>query len=157
LIEPAKANHWIQLIGIFGVLAGLVFLGFEIQQNTRAVQNESYLSVMALLIDHQSTIIADEKFSRIVMIGEDSPADLSPEEWYRFSEAMLGRLGVWEYLYLGRQEGSVTDTTWAAYEPYYLGIICKPGYKRWLGEYGTLFAPSFTDYLDTTVLLNCVD
>ena len=156
-MEPAKANYWIQLIGIFGVMAGLVFLGFEIQQNTRAVQNESYLSVMALLIDHQSTIIADENFSRIVMTGEDSPAELSPEEWYRFSEAMYGRLGVWEYLYLGRQEGSVTDTTWAAYEPYYLGIICKPGYKRWLGEYGTQFAPRFIEYLHTTVLTNCAD
>ena len=104
-------DKWIQSIGIFGVLAGLVFLGFEIQQNTRAVQNESYLSVMALLIDHQSTIIADEKLSRIIMTGEDSPAALSPEEWYRYSDTMLGRLGVWEYLYLGRQEGSATDTT----------------------------------------------
>jgi hypothetical protein len=156
-MDSAKANDWIQMIGIFGVLAGLVFLGFEIQQNTRAVQNESYLSVMALLIENTSSIVANEKLNRIVMTGEDSPADLSPEEWYRFSQTMVPRMGVWEYLYLGRLEGTVTDTMWSAFEPYYLSIICKPGYARWLGEYGTQFAPVFVEYLQVTVIPGCTD
>jgi hypothetical protein len=156
-MESAKVNEWIQIVGIFGVLAGLIFLGYEIQQNTRAVQNESYLSIMSLLTDHMSSIVTDEDFSRIVMIGEESPSDLSTEEWYRFSQSMFSRLGVWEYLYLGRLEGTVTDATWAAYEPYFLGIVCMPGYKRWLGEHGTKFAPAFIKYLESTVLPSCGD
>ena len=156
-MESAKVNDWIQIIGIFGVLTGLVFLGFEIQQNTRAVQNESYLSIMTLLTDHMSSIVTDEDFNRIVMIGEESPSELSAEEWYRFSQSMYSRLGVWEYLYLGRLEGTITDTTWAAYEPYFLGIVCLPGYRRWLDEQGTKFAPAFIEYLQTSVLPSCTD
>ena len=156
-MESAKANDWIQIIGIFGLLAGLVFLSYEIQQNTRAVQNESYLSIMSLLTEHMSSIVTDENLNRIVMIGEESPSKLSTEEWYRFTQSMYARFGVWEYLYLGRLEGTVTDINWVAYEPYFLGIVCMPGYRRWLDEQGTKFAPAFIEYLQTTVLPSCAD
>ena len=143
------------MIGIFGVLAGLVFLGFEIQQNTRAVQNESYLDILSLLSEQQTSLTTDEALSGIVKTGEESPSNLTPDEWYRFSQFVLPRFGVWEYLYLGRLEGTVTDNLWAAYEPYFLGIICKPGYGRWLAEYGTQFAPIFIVYLNEAILTHC--
>jgi hypothetical protein len=64
-------------------------------------------------------------------------------------------MGVWEYLYLGSLEGTVTASLWAAFEPYYLNIVCQPGYERWLGEYGAEFAPEFADYLQNTAVPNC--
>lgn len=156
-VNSAKVNEWVQIIGIFGVLAGLVFLSYEIQQNTRAVQNESYLSVMAMLTDQQMALTTDEDLNRIVMIGEVSPKVLTAEEWARFTQFIMPRFGVWEYLYLGRQDGSVTDTLWSAYDPYYLSIVCKPGYKQWLVEFGDAFAPDFLNYLNLTIQTNCTN
>lgn len=140
-----KFNDRIQLIGIVGVLAGLVFLGYEIQQNTKAVQNESYLNILGMLTEQQTSMTTDEDLSRIINTGEDAPNELSADEWYRFSQFILPRMGVWEYLYLGSLEGTVPDSLWAAFDPYFMSIVCKPGYKRWMSEFGTQFAPQFIE------------
>ncbi|NIP50835.1 MAG: hypothetical protein GWN81_02360 [Phycisphaerae bacterium] len=154
-MESNKFNDRIQLIGIVGVLAGLVFLGYEIQQNTKAVQNESYLNILGMLTEQQTSMTTDEDLSRIIKTGEDTPNELTADEWYRFSQFILPRMGVWEYLYLGSLEGTVPDSLWAAFEPYFMDIVCKPGYERWLSEFGTQFAPQFIEYLNSTALPEC--
>jgi len=39
-----RLNRWLTLSANFGVIAGIVFLGFEIQQNSDAINAQAYQS-----------------------------------------------------------------------------------------------------------------
>ena len=42
-----KANHWLALVANLAVVAGILFLAVELQQNTKQLQLQSYQSWVA--------------------------------------------------------------------------------------------------------------
>ncbi|MEJ2540819.1 MAG: hypothetical protein P8188_12755 [Gemmatimonadota bacterium] len=44
-------KEWIELVSVFGLLAGLVFVGFEIRQNTKALQGGTVQAAAELQIE----------------------------------------------------------------------------------------------------------
>jgi len=160
--EDLKLEKWVwketaEVLGVLGIIAGIGFLGFEIRQNTRALQNESHQAILAILTDQQLALTTNDSLHRTIMAGEQSPFDVSDEEWSKFTEFMYVRLGVWEYLYLAKADEAITEAVWAAFDPYFLSLICKPGYRRWWDEHSVAFAADFRAYLDADVLLSCED
>lgn len=137
------------------VVISLAYVGLEVNQNTKAIQNESHRSTLEMMNSGQLVLATDNEFHRIYISGLESPTDLSDDQWSRFVQFMLPRLGAWEYLFLAKLDGSASPGAWAAFDPYFREVICTPGLTRFFSEYKSAYAPSFVDYVETDPLRQC--
>ena len=157
-MSKLKLSEWAYVAEILTsvvVIVSLAYVGLEVNQNTQALQNASHLSVNKLLQDGDIALATNEDLHRIVMVANKSPSDVSAEEWSRYTHYMLPRIGIWEYLYLAKQEEAISDNQWLAFEPYYLGLVCNRGNARFWEEKQSAYAPAFRAYLETEVLPEC--
>ena len=95
-------------------MISLASVRLEINQNTKALQNESHRSTPEMMNSGQNLLATNAEFHRIYISGLESPADLNESEWSRFVQFMLPRIGAWECLFLVKQEGSVSPGAWVA-------------------------------------------
>jgi len=93
---------WFQIIGNFGLLAGLVLVGVQIQQNTTAVKAQMLSDQMAASIALRLTI-AGESPALAMAKAIDAPDTLTTEEL-----VVLQNLQLANYLYRARNELSVS-------------------------------------------------
>lgn len=144
-----------EVVGAIAIVISLAYVGLEINQNTKALQNESHRSTLEMMNSGQNILATDAEFHQIYMTGLESPADLSDTEWSRFVQFVLPRLGAWEYLFLAKEEGSVSPGAWAAFDPYFREAICMPGLVRFFGEYESSYAPDFVGYVKSGPMRDC--
>ena len=153
-----RLSEWANVAEIIAaavIVASLVYVGFEINQNTRALQTDSYQNVLAMISTTNHILATDEEFNRLFRAAENSPDDLSEEEWMRFVEFNLSRVGLWEYLYLGTLENSISSAAWSAFDPYFREVVCKPGHRRFFEELRSAHSPEFIAYVETDAIPAC--
>ena len=145
-----KLNHWLTLAANVGVIAGIIFLGLEIQQNTRTMQAAAIQDSTDVARQQILMLASDAEANRISMIGTEDPAKLTPEEWQRFfwmdRSFWLGMQG----LYRQWEMRALPDEEWAVWTR----IICQNQLAAgnrllWPGNKKTLI-PSFIDWVEDT-------
>lgn len=77
-----------EAIAAVAVVASLVYLGVQIQQNTKAVRASSYQEVANGITNFLSLLAQNEELARIYLHGTKDPKQLSPEESLRFESAL---------------------------------------------------------------------
>ena len=159
-MSKLKLSEWASIAEItasFAVILSLVYVGIELRHNTQALQHDSYQNVLDRMSNEQAILAANEDLLQIVMRAEESPESLSSIEWRRFRHLVLPSFGTWEYIYLANQDGAVSDLQWRAFEPYFLELICSPGYHKLWGELQYAFSTEFIDYMSSDAIGSCGD
>ena len=159
-MKSLKLADWAniaEIVAAIVIVISLAYVGLEINHNTKALQNESHRSTLEMMNSGQNILATDAEFHRIYVSGLESPTDLNETEWSRFVQFMLPRLGAWEYLFLAKQEGSVSPGAWAAFDPYFREIICMPGLVKFIGQYESSYAPNFVAYVKSDPMQKCAD
>ena len=93
-MKTKKIKLWITLIANLGVVGGLVFVGFEVQQNTTQIRAEASYSINEALSNLNSAIYNDPVFADIVMRGEKEFFSLNPTEQRQFNAYQYDRLNL---------------------------------------------------------------
>jgi hypothetical protein len=86
-------NQWLTLVANLGVIAGIVFLGFEIQQNSDAINAQTYQSRAEAAQELSATIMDSEHFAPLLakldsgLFPRDAAvlAELNPEDKIRIA------------------------------------------------------------------------
>ena len=86
-----RLNQWLSLAANFGVIAGIVFLAFEIQQNSEAIKAQTYQSRTEAAQELSTVIMDSEHFAPLLAKLGDSMfpndpailAELNPEDRIR--------------------------------------------------------------------------
>ena len=97
-MKTKKINKWISLIANLGVVGGLVFVGFEVQQNTTQIRAEASYSINESLSNLNSAIYNDSVFADIVLRGEERLSSLSPTEQRQFNAYQYDRINLAIYV-----------------------------------------------------------
>jgi hypothetical protein len=97
-VKTKKINKWITLIANLGVVGGLVFVGFEVQQNTTQIRAEASYSINESLSNLNSAIYNDSVFADIVVRGEERLSSLSPTEQRQFNAYQYDRINLAIYV-----------------------------------------------------------
>ena len=157
-MKNLKLSDWAniaEIVASVAIIISLGYVGLEISQNTKTIQDEAHRRTLEMMNTGQNILATDKEFHAIYVAGLDSPSELSDEEWSRFVQFTLPRLGAWEYLYLAKLQGSVSKGAWAAFDPFFRDLVCKPGLKRFIDEYESAFAPEFVNYVNDDPLKAC--
>ena len=78
-MDSAKLNDWMQIIGIFAVVASLVFVGLQVRQD-QAIARSQLFSDSILLFNELQQLVAEPEIARAYAKMINSPDDLSFEE-----------------------------------------------------------------------------
>jgi len=91
-------NWWLTLFANLGVLGGLIFVGFEIRQNTSQLRTEGARALTEMVNSMNAGVYSDPGLADIVIRGEQDLASLSPVERQRFDRFQFSRLNTAEYV-----------------------------------------------------------
>ena len=110
-----KLNQWLTLAANFGVIAGLIFLGLEIQQNTistrmaaRENATQGHIDYLGYLLDDSVLARANEKLSN------NQPVDDLEDNQMRIFLQMRWRH--YERVYYQYRNDLISDQEWAGFE-----------------------------------------
>lgn len=143
-----KTNQWLTLAANLGVIAGLVFLGFEIRQNTNIAKASAYRENIQDIAAWRELTISDAELSRLYGVyRHDGIKALENDERGRVVALINNVMGVYENAYFGRNYGIIGDEEWLRFE----SGACTHYQTALRNEFKLSFITSgFRQYLDRT-------
>ena len=128
-MDTHKINDWLQIVGMFGVIASLIFVGLQMKQAQDIAYSELDVSLLAIQAEATNLISANSD----VWVRGNAGEELSPAETAVFSNLVALLNGRWfvEYRHatqLGRTDIAETiKYDWSAF------LYQNPGARRvWL-------------------------
>jgi len=129
-----KSNQWLALLANVGVVAGIIFLAFELQQNNKQLELQSYQSWVAANLEINAAL-TDPALSEIMARGHLNSTNLSNESFIAY--AMLNMSVI--------QMAQSTDYLYRT-----AGILAFPGVRQWWEAGGrTQLTPGFVEFLES--------
>ncbi len=111
MFNSDRANSWIAVIANVGILAGLVLVAIELNQNTKQLSLELMWQVNERMIENNRTLLGDNPTPTYVK-SIMNPEELTFEEFQVASAFVLNFLGVWEDRHFLYQAGLLSDEDW---------------------------------------------
>ena len=116
-MDSSQFREWLEVVGIFGVLASLIFVGLQMSQDRTIAQATLYQmradavrEMMAIRIEH----------SDIMLLVEQPVESLGPEEFLPVNSAIMGHMSHFENTHNLYQLGLLNREQWDSDIP----IIC---------------------------------
>ena len=116
-MELDKLNRWLALAANIGVIAGIIFLAFEIRVNTRSTQAASIQAASALDQEHLLLIGSNPELAKHWEAYFRAPESLSDDQklqGHYIIAAVMRRLN---NIYLQYQMGALSAASWESRPP----------------------------------------
>jgi len=132
------------------VVVSIVYIAFELDQNTRATHSASWEAVNEMLM---SLDVAEAtELGPFIERAELAPSNVEPEEYWRFARIAQARLGVIEYAFLGVETGTLSTYHWGAISGFLEFTMCKKGYQQVWGEIGKqIYHVDFQEHVNAII------
>jgi hypothetical protein len=157
-VDTSKLNEWLTLLTNIAVVAGIVFLAWEIQQNNHLLKSESRQALVTN--DQESLLVAIDNVDIFQKLGQEEP--LSQEDQYRVSFIYIVDLRNREFEYFQYQNGLLDEETWLSYRNILVFNHSSPRGRAWWDKVGrtvvnTEFAAMIDTLLDESPIIDIYD
>jgi hypothetical protein len=96
-----------EVIGVLGIIAGIVFLGYELRQNNQLLEEQARYSMLENQKDWTFFLAGEGDVSRLVF-NSTAINELTELERYRRDEILVGILFAWQWEYQQALSGFLT-------------------------------------------------
>jgi hypothetical protein len=134
MVNRESLNWWLTLTANLAVLGGLVFVGYEVRQNTSQLRAESSWSITESVNATNSAIYSDSELSKIVIQGKADLRSLDNVERMRFDRYQFSRLNIAETVLDLEHEG-VSDLNFRYVDWIVREFNEEPGLRAFIREY----------------------
>jgi len=128
-MEIDRLNSWLTLLANVGVLAGIVFLAFEIRQNTTASELNAASSYEAALREYELFVAGNPDFTELI-VKSIAGEPLSEVEKFRVQIFFRGALRNWQTSYVQYQLGALSEPIWESQLGFMKDVIRSDGGVR---------------------------
>ena len=112
-MNSAKLNDWMQVVGIFALVASLVFVGFQIRQAQEIAESDAYQARAATSIDFNAMRgSSPEYISAMAKIYAGQFEELSGEEKVALEYFFAGEMTMFENLHFQYVRGYLRREHW---------------------------------------------
>jgi len=147
-LDSLKLSNWLTLIANVGVIAGIVFLGIEINQNSKLLRAESSFSMLQNRQIGRNQVFEDPEIAQLMIKGENGEP-LSDIEQYRLTNRIESIIIGWEWEYRQYLEGNIEEIPFTAWR----NLLKSPLYTHvgWRSVEGKL-SPEFIRFLNENIV-----
>ncbi len=144
-----KLNQWLTLVANLGVLIGIAFLAFEVQQNTDALHSQTRATIFSGV---QEELWKNMEYPDVTLNMQTTDHELSPEEKVRFDAWMMASMKARELAWLEYRSGNIESFQWEG-EQAVIGLVLGCSRCRdWWNKAGRLgFGPEFVEITDRLI------
>ena len=103
-----------EIASAFVVVLSLVYVGYELRQNTNAVLSDTQRSLLELVHDVDAWL-QSESFAEIAVRGDEDYSTLTLRERRQYDTYTRNILNVWEHAYYNNRAGLMEDDLWEAW------------------------------------------
>ncbi len=132
-LSRENLNWWLSLIANIGVLSGLVFVGYEVRQNTVQLRAESSHAITESVNSINTGIYSDPELTNLLIKGEQDLGSLNAVERSQFNAYQFSRLNIAEYVLDLEREG-VSNLNFKYVEWVVSEFNIKPGLRSFIRE-----------------------
>ena len=146
-MKKIELGQAITILANVGVIAGIVFLGYEMRQNTQVARQEAYNSFTQSVTDLNTTIVANPQLAGLiarVARGERREA-LTPSEQMQVDLLLVGRMRILEGLYQSFEEGIADE---GYFQNFLTGQEDSPYFQEVWSTFRATFDPAFVEYIE---------
>ena len=142
-------NHWLTLVANIGVLAGILFLAFEIQQNTLATKLDAATMFQTSYSEIEVSIYGDPEFAALLVKGrEDRPVD--EIESLRLQVFHNNVMRHWQTNHLLYLAGALDEDIWTGNREFMKLVLGDNiGLRRHWQSSKRLYSPAFNEMLES--------
>ena len=145
-----KLNERLTLIANLSVVLGIIFLAFELQQNTQAIQAQTRDSITEKQMEYASWVATNRDLAEVYARGVRS-ADLDVVERAMWNQYVQGVVREWENSQYQTERGLFTPEEYEARVERWRAGVRLPAFREfWEGD-RLQFAPSFRAEIDRIV------
>lgn len=143
-----KLNQWMTLAANVGVLIGIIFLAYEIRQNTDAVHAQTREAILAAGQAELQAVRSDpDLIDSIVREGA-----LTVEEQVKLYTWLVPALKVREFSWLQRESGVIDDAQWKSELAVTQAILQPPRVRLWWDRVGhKTVSDEFRKFIDSAI------
>ena len=136
-----------EVISAIAIIVSLLFVGFQIRDNTRATQASTFHDIAALDIQLLLHFANSKESARISTLFRESPEQLSDED-LNYGFYMFGaEVRHIENLFLQRESGRLAERSWTSRKALVEGLILSPGFEVLMdGPHKKYFDGAFIEY-----------
>ena len=140
-----------EFIGGIFVVISLIYLAYQLRQNTLSLRAENYARLFDRMSTLQSRLTADAELHRLFMIGAEDPGRLLPAERLRFSWALYEMFGTGEFMYHQSLDKTLPPVVWARWEATIGWWLSHPGMRAWWAGKPAPLAADFEAFGDELI------
>lgn len=146
-------RNWVELVGVVGVVASLVFVGLEVRQNTAAVKGATYQSIADASQQQLMWWAENERMLQFWVKIKDGamPGDFTPEENVLIDSGYVMTIRRIENIYVQVREGLIDEEAILRFRPsedYFESPYFLQFWEGWRYQ----MEPAFLEYFETEFL-----
>ena len=111
--DVSKIKDWLEVIGIFGIIASLIFVGLQMKQTQEIALADTYNDRASQAIDGQSASVGTpQHFSAMAKIYSDQRDQLTAEEYVALEHELTIFLTIFENNHFQYEMGFLPEEHW---------------------------------------------
>lgn len=135
-------------IGGFGVVVTVIYLAYQIRQNTASTRSATYQSVVADVSEWTLQLGLSSDSTRIYVTGIEDLDDLTVAEVAQFNFLLASVIRHFENIHYQYISGAIDHDVWDGWSSRILGVLGKPGVKAWWDSQKAVFSSDFQAFID---------
>ena len=155
-MDSTKVNDWLQVVGLFGVIASLIFVGLEMQQAKQIALSAANQARTDASVEFITAASTDPVMrSATIKMNSGNADSMTPEEISTYGGLTYANLMIYENLYLQYRNGFLPEGRWSGTRNNIkVGLVgagpapaLRPAYER----NPTLWSPSFQQLVESII------
>ena len=140
-----------EIVGAAGVIASLVFVGWQVRSNTRATRLHMHEQVTHTYMSFlNSVLMYPEAFSAGLRSNTADFENLDDNQKLVFFGTMLGFFKHFEMMHAQYLQGVMDQKTWEAWSEHVRMYFHQPGAQAWWSLRKSTFVPDFQEFVETS-------
>ncbi len=148
-MDSAKLNDWMQVVGIFALVASLIFVGLQMTQTHKIALAGQYQARAQTTIDFFSTRMESDYVTPRYMerIGQD----VTPRQIRHHGNVAQMRWTLMDNNHFQYQQGFLTEETWQAYANFIRNMYARCDERFIFEDRKESFRSSFVEFVESHV------
>ena len=112
-MDSSKLHDWVEVVGIFAIVASLIFVGLEMRQSHEISLSQAYQSRVASVVEWNSAFAANPAaLAAYRKSANGSANEITAGEHEALRSTMLGLFHLFDNAHLQYQKGFLSEEFW---------------------------------------------
>lgn len=143
----------VEFIGAIAVVVSLLFVGWEIRQNTNSLSAQALLDLNEMANENYRSISSDGELASIVRRGNSDLGSLSPDEYDRYYGYTYAVINSMEAAHMHFLKGLFSEGDYTGWKRSTCPYLESPSVKQILKTSRDTFTDSFQSYIEKSCAL----